>query len=93
MPSSSSKSSKPKPSEVASETKKYYTPLIKHEYANRWQTCSYICRQPLIDIQFEDRPPSVTPPVFCKHDAPLPDNMSYSMLTRTQTCPRVTRLT
>ncbi|CAP64604.1 uncharacterized protein PODANS_5_8790 [Podospora anserina S mat+] len=64
MPSSSSKSSKPKPSEVASETKKYYTPLIKHEYANRWQTCSYICRQPLIDIQFEDRPPSVTPPVF-----------------------------
>ncbi|KAK3321614.1 hypothetical protein B0H66DRAFT_176271 [Apodospora peruviana] len=65
MPSgSSSKSSKPKPSEVASETKKHYIPLIKKHYAEQWRVHSFIIQQPLLQLNFLERPVDVSPPVF-----------------------------
>jgi hypothetical protein len=67
MPSSSSKSN-PKPSEVASEAKRYYIPLIRKEYAAAWATSSYIYHQPLLQINFLERPADLAPPHFCEHD-------------------------
>lgn len=64
MPPSSSKPSKPKPSEVASETKKYYIPLIKQEHKTQWPTSSYICHQPLVSLTFSTRPADINPPHF-----------------------------
>ncbi|KAG7293812.1 hypothetical protein NEMBOFW57_003869 [Staphylotrichum longicolle] len=63
MPSSSSKS-KPKPSEVASEAKRYYIPTIRDKYASTWTTCSYIYHQPLLQINFIERPLDLSPPHF-----------------------------
>ncbi|KAM7187437.1 hypothetical protein V8F33_011253 [Rhypophila sp. PSN 637] len=62
MPSGSSKSSKPKPSEVASETKKYYIPLIKK--LDHFQVHSYAFPQPLAQCVFNDRPVDLSPPKF-----------------------------
>lgn len=45
--SKSSKSSKPKASEVAAETKKYYIPLIRKNYGASWPTMSYLYHQPI----------------------------------------------
>jgi hypothetical protein len=64
--SSSSKSSKPKPSEVAAETKKYYIPLILKEYGNKWKTYSYIYHQPLAQLNFVERPLDISAPQFCE---------------------------
>lgn len=66
MPSSSSKS-KPKPSEVASEAKRYYIPTIRDKYASTWTTCSYIYHQPLLQINFIERPLDLSPPHFCQY--------------------------
>ncbi|KAL2023742.1 hypothetical protein VTK56DRAFT_1456 [Thermocarpiscus australiensis] len=63
MPPSSHRS-KPKPSEVASEAKRYYIPLIKNEYALVWATNSYIYHQPLQQIDFLERPLDLSPPHF-----------------------------
>ena len=68
MPSSSSKS-KPKPSEVASEAKRIYIPTIREKYAATWSTCSYIYHQPLLQINFDERPLELSPPVFCEYAA------------------------
>ncbi|KAI1487007.1 hypothetical protein F5X96DRAFT_687762 [Biscogniauxia mediterranea] len=43
----SSHGNKPKPSEVAAETKRYYIPAIRREYAHRWPTHSYLFHNPL----------------------------------------------
>ncbi|AEO59937.1 hypothetical protein MYCTH_2308648 [Thermothelomyces thermophilus ATCC 42464] len=64
MPSSGTKSTKPKPSEVASEAKRIYIPMIRDRYAVTWTTCSYIYHQPLLQINFTDRPLDLSPPVF-----------------------------
>lgn len=69
MPSSSSKS-KPKPSEVASEAKRYYIPTIREKFAATWTTCSYIYHQPLLQINFLERPLDLSPPVFCQYKTP-----------------------
>lgn len=45
--SKSGKSSKPKASEVAAETKKQYIPHIKKTYGSCWPTVSYLYHQPL----------------------------------------------
>ena len=66
MPSSSSKS-KPKPSEVASEAKRYYIPTIRDKYASTWTTCSYTYHQPLLQISFIERPLDLSPPHFCQY--------------------------
>lgn len=79
MPSASSKS-KPKPSEVASEAKRYYIPTIREKYASTWSTCSYIYHQPLLQINFPERPLDLSPPHFCKHP-PLPNAAAVSLLT------------
>ncbi|KAK4100354.1 hypothetical protein N658DRAFT_427906 [Parathielavia hyrcaniae] len=63
MPSSSSKF-KPKPSEVASEAKRVYVPIILDKYASTWETSSYIYLQPLLQINFIERPLELSPPVF-----------------------------
>jgi len=65
MPSGSSRS-KPKPAEVASETKKQYIPLIRKQYAAQYKTYSYIYLQPLHQLNFLDRPVDLSPPRFCK---------------------------
>ncbi|KAL7619693.1 hypothetical protein AAE478_010235 [Parahypoxylon ruwenzoriense] len=59
-------SSKPKPSEVAAETKRHYIPIIKKEYAHRWPTHSYLFQQPLeqIPIQSSISGFSPSPPEF-----------------------------
>jgi hypothetical protein len=71
MPSSSSKS-KPKPSEVASEAKRYYIPHIREKYASTWNTFSYIYHQPLLQINFLERPLDLSPPMFCEYDSSSP---------------------
>lgn len=66
MPGGSSKY-KPKPAEVASETKKQYIPLIKKQYAAQFRTYSYIYCSPLRQINLgRDRPIDISPPRFCK---------------------------
>lgn len=70
MPSSSSKS-KPKASDVASEARRYYTPLIKEQYSSIWTTESQIFDQPLQQIDFVERPLDTTPPYFCEQNIPL----------------------
>ncbi|KAI0475364.1 hypothetical protein GGR56DRAFT_509463 [Xylariaceae sp. FL0804] len=40
-------SSKPKPSEVAAETKRHYIPLIIRDYAHQWATYSWLYAAPL----------------------------------------------
>ncbi|KAI2603600.1 uncharacterized protein GGS25DRAFT_528717 [Hypoxylon fragiforme] len=59
-------SSKPKPSEVAAETKRHYIPVIRRDYAHQWPTHSYLFQQPLEQIHL---PSSMTgfapsPPEF-----------------------------
>ncbi|KAI2627842.1 hypothetical protein GGR54DRAFT_435488 [Hypoxylon sp. NC1633] len=46
-------SSKPKPSEVAAETKRHYIPVIRSEYANQWPTYSYLFQRPLQQIPLQ----------------------------------------
>lgn len=63
-PSSSSRSSKPKPAEVAAETKKFLK-----KYGAAWQAFSYLFAQPLAITpdQFPPRPmASLAPPIFRK---------------------------
>ncbi len=60
-------SSKPKPSEVAAETKRHYIPVIRRDYAHQWPTHSYLFQQPLEQIHL---PSSMTgfapsPTEFC----------------------------
>ncbi|KAI1339673.1 hypothetical protein F5Y15DRAFT_415592 [Xylariaceae sp. FL0016] len=43
-------SSKPKASDVAAETKRYYIPTIRSEYAHRWPTHSFLFQAPLEQI-------------------------------------------
>ncbi|KAI0148552.1 hypothetical protein GGR57DRAFT_233994 [Xylariaceae sp. FL1272] len=58
-------SSKPKPSEVASEAKKHYIPTIRREYAHEWPTCSYLYQKPLEQIPLRPQGPSlVSQPEF-----------------------------
>ncbi|KAK3384963.1 hypothetical protein B0H63DRAFT_175322 [Podospora didyma] len=65
MPSgSSSRSSKPKPQDVASETKRRYIPIIRDQHADRWKTYSYIYHNPLMQINFVERPLDLPPPQF-----------------------------
>lgn len=61
--SKSSKSSKPKPSDVAAETKKYYIPLIKKNYSDTWKTSSLLYMRPC-NLEF-GRSTSLAPPSFC----------------------------
>ncbi|KAK4143056.1 uncharacterized protein C8A04DRAFT_12690 [Dichotomopilus funicola] len=63
MPPSTSRS-KPKPSEVASEAKRVYIPTIRNNYSSTWSTCSYIYQQPLLQINFTERPLDLSPPQF-----------------------------
>ena len=65
MPSGSSKS-KPKPADVASETKRKYIPLIREEYSGQYNIYSYMFFQPLLQINFGQRQCDFTPPCFCK---------------------------
>jgi hypothetical protein len=76
MPSSSSKS-KPKPSEVASEAKRLYIPVIREQYASTWNTFSYIYHQPLLQINFLERPLDLSPPVFCEYGPPSPQVLYF----------------
>ncbi|KAK6953692.1 hypothetical protein Daesc_005997 [Daldinia eschscholtzii] len=46
-------SSKPKPSEVAAETKRHYIPVIRAEYTRQWPTHSYLFQQPLAQIPLQ----------------------------------------
>lgn len=66
-PSSSSRSSKPKPAEVAAETKKFLKKV-----AGTWPAYSYLFTQPLAITQ-DQFPPrsmmSLNPPTFCKYPA------------------------
>ncbi|KAI1396792.1 hypothetical protein F4819DRAFT_116198 [Hypoxylon fuscum] len=59
-------SSKPKPSEVAAETKRHYIPAIRNEYAHQWPTHSYLFQQPLeqIPLQSSFSGLSPSPPEF-----------------------------
>ncbi|KAI1773078.1 hypothetical protein F4818DRAFT_117395 [Hypoxylon cercidicola] len=58
--------SKPKPSEVAAETKKHYIPAIRKEYAQQWPTHSYLFQQPLQQIPLQSSVSgfSPSPPEF-----------------------------
>lgn len=66
-PGSSSKSSKPKPSEVAAQTKKYVIPHIRKHHASTWPLYSYLFPKPLsyTPDMFPARPMSLSNPNFC----------------------------
>ncbi|KAI0390498.1 hypothetical protein F5Y17DRAFT_56005 [Xylariaceae sp. FL0594] len=53
-------SSKPKPSEVASEAKRHYIPLIRKQYAEQWPTWSYVFQQPLTQISLPPLGPTLS---------------------------------
>jgi uncharacterized protein (TIGR02452 family) len=61
-PSKSSRSSKPKASEIASEAKKYYTPYIKKNFPH-WPAYSHLYRKPLEELCIS-APSQLDPPVF-----------------------------
>ncbi|KAK5654310.1 hypothetical protein OQA88_7488 [Cercophora sp. LCS_1] len=63
MPSGSSKS-KPKPAEVASETKKQYIPLIRKQYAAQFSTFSWFFARPLEMLDVPGRALDLSPPRF-----------------------------
>ena len=78
MPSGSSKSSKPKPAEVAAETKKHYTPLIKKTYPGT--VCSNLYPVPLAyELVPRMEPATLPPPVFSE-PRDLPDELRSSCL-------------
>lgn len=66
-PGSSSRSSKPKPSEVAAQTKRNTIPYIRKHYANTWPLYSYLFSNPLsfTPDQFPQRPMGLANPTFC----------------------------
>lgn len=80
--SKSSKSSKPKPSDVAAETKKYYIPLIKKNYSDTWKTSSLLYRRPCA-LEF-GRSTDLLPPSFCAWVAaePLPHSTQISCYSK-----------
>lgn len=67
MPSGSSSKSKPKPADVASETKRKVIPLIREQYANRYEINSYLYHQPLAQLDFRDRLTDYVSPSFCTY--------------------------
>ncbi|KAK4166534.1 hypothetical protein QBC43DRAFT_205243 [Cladorrhinum sp. PSN259] len=84
MPSSSSKSSKPKPSEVASETKKVYIPHIRREYAQKWPIYSYIYHQPTL-LPLHERGRDISPPHFyVSHGDPVDTVLAWVAQMPTQ---------
>ncbi|KAK3376682.1 hypothetical protein B0T24DRAFT_225843 [Lasiosphaeria ovina] len=64
MPSGSSRPSKPKPQEIASETKRRWIPTIRDQYAHTWKTYSYIYLDPLRQLNFVEKPINLSPPQF-----------------------------
>lgn len=77
MPSaSSSRSSKPKPAEVAAKTKKF---LKEDREARSWPARALLYAQPLAisHMHFPSRPVmSLAPPVFCKSpNEPKPESL------------------
>ncbi|KAJ0116840.1 hypothetical protein J7T55_009991 [Diaporthe amygdali] len=68
-PGSSSRSSKPKPSEVAAQTKRTTIPYIRKHYANTWPLYSYLFANPLgfTPDQFPQRPLGLANPNFWIH--------------------------
>jgi hypothetical protein len=69
MPSGSSKS-KPKPADVAAETKKQLIPTVRNKYA-QFNIFSYLYHHPLSQLSFLERPLDLSPPRFCGWQAPL----------------------
>jgi hypothetical protein len=69
MPSGSSKS-KPKPADVAAETKKQLIPTVRNKYA-QFNIFSYIYHHPLSQLNFLERPLDLSPPRFCEWQATL----------------------
>jgi hypothetical protein len=67
MPSGSSSKSKPKPADVASETKRKFIPQIREEYADRYQINSYLYHQPLAQLDFHSRLTDYVSPNFCTY--------------------------
>ncbi|KAK4231994.1 hypothetical protein QBC38DRAFT_179389 [Podospora fimiseda] len=82
MPPSSSKSSKPKPSEVASETKKVYIPHIKRELSHKWPLYSSIYHQPHL-LPLQERGLDVSPPQFYVYHGD-PVNTALDWVAHTQ---------
>jgi hypothetical protein len=89
MPSgSATKVVKQKPSDVAAETKRTYTPYIKANFEAQWPTCSYLFEHPIVQCaqRFLDvRSPSLGPPQFCKSDRvhkPTNHSMAHTTSTR-----------
>ncbi|KAK3347473.1 hypothetical protein B0H65DRAFT_149848 [Neurospora tetraspora] len=62
MAPGSSRSSRPKPSEVAAETKRQHIPYIRS--LGTWDISSYLLHQPLAQINFQQRPHDIAPPQF-----------------------------
>jgi len=60
--------SKPKPSEVAAETKRRYIPYVQQHYHGTWTAESYMVSHPLLEVSWLASPGqlSLTPPEFCE---------------------------
>ncbi|KAK6220548.1 hypothetical protein LQW54_001993 [Pestalotiopsis sp. IQ-011] len=57
--------SRPKPSEVAAETKKNEIPTIKSEYSHCWPTHSYLWQSPVAQISLPRQVDLTSAPDFC----------------------------
>ncbi|KAI1505134.1 hypothetical protein F5X99DRAFT_416220 [Biscogniauxia marginata] len=57
-------STKPKPSEVATETKRYYIPIIRRDYAHQWPTHSYLFQKPLEQLPQQSSLSQISNPTF-----------------------------
>jgi hypothetical protein len=64
MPSGSSKS-KPKPADVAAETKKQLIPMVRNKYAQVDMT-SFCYHHPMSQLNFIERTMDLSPPQFCE---------------------------
>lgn len=75
-------SSKPRPSEVAQETKRHYIPLIREQYADHWPTHSYLFPHPTQQIPLGRCLHDLTPPAFCEYSLHVPRLACLTKISR-----------
>ncbi|CAK7213942.1 hypothetical protein SCUCBS95973_001970 [Sporothrix curviconia] len=86
MPSSTSRS-RPRASEVASETRRKYIPMIRDEYAHIYKTCSVLYPQPLADLSLQSfpRPYGRLPTIYIRQGDPVTIALEWAQNLHSQT--------
>ncbi|OAA66063.1 hypothetical protein ISF_03901 [Cordyceps fumosorosea ARSEF 2679] len=80
VPGKSSRSSRPKPSDVALDTKRNFIPLLNANYAHIYPPFSVLYREPLLQLPVK-RQPSIRPPSFhIEYGDPVERAIEYALL-------------